>query len=56
MLLLIGFKFGVAGSGLVIDISPIFALFLLLITLIISVGGSLFAVRKIAKLEPASVF
>lgn len=56
MFLLIGFKFGVAGSGLVIDISAIFALFLLFITLIISVGGSLFAVRKIAKLEPASVF
>lgn len=56
MLLLYGFKVGVESSGLVIDITPMFALFLLLITLIISVGGSLFAVRKIAKLEPASVF
>ncbi len=56
MILLFGFKYGVVNSGLVIEISPLFALFLLLITLIISVGGSLFAVRKIAKLEPASVF
>lgn len=56
MLLLFGFKFGVVNSGLVIDITPLFALFLLLVTLFISVGGSLFAVRKIAKLEPASVF
>ncbi|WP_149914888.1 ABC transporter permease [Sphingobacterium cavernae] len=56
MLLLVGFKFGVANSGLAIVITPGFALFLLFITLLISVGGSLFAVRKIAKLEPASVF
>src|SRR5690606_18183909 len=56
MLLLVGFKFGVANSGLAIEITPGFALFLLFITLLISVGGSLFAVRKIAKLEPASVF
>jgi putative ABC transport system permease protein len=56
MLLLVGFKFGVANSGLGIEITPGFALFLLFITLLISVGGSLFAVRKIAKLEPASVF
>lgn len=56
MLLLYGFKLGVANSGLAIDITLGFALFLLFITLLISVGGSLFAVRKIAKLEPASVF
>ncbi|WP_225552209.1 ABC transporter permease [Sphingobacterium bovistauri] len=56
ILLLFGFKYGVANSGLAIDITWGFALFLLFITLLISVGGSLFAVRKIAKLEPASVF
>lgn len=56
MILLYGFKFGVAGSGLIVDISIPFALFLLVLTLVISIGGSLFAVRKIAKLEPASVF
>lgn len=56
LLLLIGFKFGVVNSGLVIEITLGFALFLLFVTLLISIGGSLFAVRKIAKLEPASVF
>ncbi len=56
LLLLFGFKMGVAKSGLLIDISIPFALFLLLVTLLISIGGSLFAVRKIAKLEPAAVF
>lgn len=54
--LLYGFKFGVANSGLAIDITIPFALFLLFVTLFISIGGSLFAVRKISKLEPASVF
>lgn len=56
LILLYGFKFGVANSGLAIEITIPFALFLLTITLLISVGGSLFAVRKISKLEPASVF
>lgn len=56
MLLLIGFKFGVIRAGLVIEITLGFALLLLAVTLLISVGGSLFAVRKIARLEPASVF
>lgn len=56
MMLIYGFKFGVAQSGLQINVSFLFALFLLILTMIISIGGSLFAVRKIAKLEPASVF
>ncbi|MBL1409387.1 ABC transporter permease [Sphingobacterium faecale] len=56
MLLLLGFKFGVRNSGLIIDISLVFSLFLFGITLLIAVGGSLFAVHKISKLEPASVF
>ena len=56
MFLIYGFKFGVAKSGLNINVSIPFALFLLLVTMLISIGGSLFAVRKISKLEPASVF
>lgn len=56
MLLIYGFKFGVEKSGLNINVSLPFALFLLFVTMIISIGGSLFAVRKISKLEPASVF
>jgi len=55
-LLLIGFSQGVKKSGLEIDFSFGFISFLLGITLFISIGGSLFAVRKISKLEPASVF
>jgi putative ABC transport system permease protein len=56
LLLLIGFGQGVKNSGLEINFSIGFISFLLGITLFISVGGSLFAVRKISKLEPASVF
>ncbi len=55
-LLLIGFSQGVKKSGLEINFSFGYILFLLGITLFISIGGSLFAVRKISKLEPASVF
>ena len=55
-LLLLGFAQGVKNSGLEIDFSLAFISFLLGITLFISIGGSLFAVRKISKLEPASVF
>lgn len=55
-LLLAGFSQGVKNSGLEINFSWGYILFLLGITLFISIGGSLFAVRKITKLEPASVF
>ena len=55
-LLLIGFSQGVKNSGLEINFSIGYISFLLGITLFISIGGSLFAVRKITKLEPASVF
>lgn len=55
-ILLIGFAQGVKSSGLEINFSIGFISFLLGITLLISIGGSLFAVRKISKLEPASVF
>lgn len=55
-LLLLLFQKGVAGAGLTIHYSPGLILTLLGITLLISVGGSLFAVFKIRKLEPASVF
>lgn len=50
------FKYGVAGAGLVIDIDMPLLLVLLGITLFMSLGGSLFAVVKISKLEPASIF
>ena len=49
-------KFSVAKAGLIMIITPQLLISLLLMTLFISVGGSLFAVRKLSKLEPASVF
>ena len=55
-ILLVGFSQGVKKSGLEINFSFGFISFLLGVTLFISIGGSLFAVRKISKLEPASVF
>lgn len=56
MLLLFVFKQGVANAGLILNFTPLLILLLIVITLVISVGGSLFAVRKINKVEPASVF
>lgn len=54
--LLFFFKQGMAKAGLIVQITPSLAGFLLFATLFISVGGSLFAISKINKLEPASVF
>lgn len=56
MLLLILFKNGVANAGLVINLDLPLILILLGVTLFMSIGGSLFAVVKINKLEPASIF
>jgi putative ABC transport system permease protein len=55
-LLLEGFRRGVAGAGLILAFSPAEIAGLFLITLFISVGGSLFAIRKINSVEPAAVF
>ena len=55
-LLLEGFRLGVANAGLVFSYSIVEIAVLFFITLFISVGGSLFAVRKINNVEPASVF
>jgi len=56
LILLYLFKYGVAGAGLVINMDIPLLLILLGITLFMSLGGSLFAVIKISKLEPASIF
>lgn len=53
---LFGFKVGVANSGLILKLGPILLLGLLEITLFIAVGGALFAVRRVSRIEPASVF
>jgi putative ABC transport system permease protein len=56
LLLIYGFSKGVESAGLIVKFSPVELLGLFLITFAISVGGSLFAIRKINSVEPASVF
>lgn len=53
---LFGFKTGVANSGLILKLGPVLLIGLLVITLFIAVGGALFAVRRVNRVEPASVF
>jgi putative ABC transport system permease protein len=55
-MLLEGFKAGVQASGLIFDYSPALRLGFFVLTLLISTTGAIFAVRKITKLEPATVF
>jgi putative ABC transport system permease protein len=55
-MLLEGFRKGVANAGLVFNYTAIQIAGLFIITVFISVGGSLFAIRKINSVEPASVF
>lgn len=50
------FQSGVEKAGMILHIDLPLTIGLILVTLFISVGGSLFALRKINKLEPASVF
>lgn len=54
--LLYTMKWGVAGSGLNLTVTPGLLGLLFALTLFISIGGSMMAVRKLAKIEPASVF
>ena len=55
-LLLLGFQKGVASSGLIFSF-PLWLLFVIFIVIgCISLGGASFALRKIKRIEPASVF
>jgi putative ABC transport system permease protein len=51
-----GFKNGIAKAGTIFDYPDWIKLTIFLITLFIAVGGSMFAIRRITKLEPAQVF
>jgi putative ABC transport system permease protein len=53
---ILGFKQGVAQSGLTFDFKPVYLGALVAMILFIAVGGATFAARRISKLEPASVF
>lgn len=51
-----GFRFGIAQSGTLFYFPIWFEYTLFLVTLFISLGGCLFAIRRITSLEPAQVF
>lgn len=50
------FRWGVGKAGTVFSYSPAIITVFFLITLIISLGGAAFAIKRIVSLEPASVF
>lgn len=56
LLLITGFKNGIAKAGTVFDYSPALYFGFLLITLFISLIGAVAAIRRITKVEPAAVF
>lgn len=56
IVLIQGFKRAIANSGILFDYSLAVKISLFVITLFISVGGAIFAMHRISKLEPASVF
>jgi len=55
-LLLLGFKKGVASSGLIFSFSPLLLCCIFVVIGFISIGGASFALRRIKGVEPASVF
>ncbi|GAB3642590.1 ABC transporter permease [Spirosoma arcticum] len=55
-LLVEGFRLGIAQSGTLFFFPLWFEGALFIVTLVISLGGSVFAIRRINSLEPASVF
>ncbi|MFN5652426.1 MAG: ABC transporter permease, partial [Flavobacteriia bacterium] len=51
-----GFRNGIAHAGTLFTFSPAIKFGFFVITAVISISGTLFAIRRITKLEPASVF
>jgi len=56
MLLLEGFRMGVAKSGLIFSFSPLVILGMFSTIALISLGGASFALGRISSVEPAAVF
>jgi putative ABC transport system permease protein len=50
------FRRGIAKAGTTFEFSPLIVLGFFVLTLLISIGGAYFAIRRIISLEPASVF
>ena len=55
-LLVEGFRLGIASAGTIFEFSPPIEVGFFLLTLLISLGGSLFAIRRIQSYEPAQIF
>ncbi len=55
-ILLQGFKFGISQGGVLFEYSPTIRFGFFVITVVISVFGAVFAIRRITTLEPATVF
>jgi len=51
-----GFRSGIAKSGVIFSYSPAFKAGFFALTILIALGGAVFAMRRIARLEPATVF
>lgn len=51
-----GFRSGIANAGTLFTYTPALRIVFFIVTAVISIGGTLFAIRRIVKLEPASVF
>jgi putative ABC transport system permease protein len=56
ILLIEVFRKGIANSGVLFDYSLTVKIGFFILTILISLGGAVFAMRRIVKLEPASVF
>jgi putative ABC transport system permease protein len=56
ILLIEGFRKGISNSGILFDYSLGIKIGFFVLTILISLGGAVFAMRRISKLEPASVF
>ncbi len=56
IILIEGFKRGIAGSGILFEFSLGLKIAFILVTVLISLGGAAFAMRRISRVEPASVF
>jgi len=50
------FRNGIANAGTIFQFNPTIRVAFFLVTLLICVSGTLFAIRRIVKLEPASIF
>jgi putative ABC transport system permease protein len=51
-----GFRSGIANAGTLFEFSNTMKLAFFIITAVIAISGTLFAIKRITKLEPASVF